>query len=91
MGKVCEAFGAAWSAVGLQKEAIERYSRALKTEDGGASLSALEQLGYCEVRLNCRFIRRSAKDVSENLSQPLKLHLPNCIPVSELERCGRRF
>ena len=49
-GAVAEAFGAAWSAAEAPRTAIAWYERALKAQDGTASLRAAEQLGNLRVR-----------------------------------------
>ena len=49
-GAVAEAFGAAWSAAEDPDAAIAWYERALRANDGTASLRAAEQLGNLRVR-----------------------------------------
>jgi tetratricopeptide (TPR) repeat protein len=51
MGAVAEAFAVAWNAAGDREQAVRWYERALKGEDGSASLKASEQLGNLRVRL----------------------------------------
>jgi len=50
MGAVAEAFGVAWAEAGDRARAIEWYDRALRCNDGSASLKASEQLGNLMAR-----------------------------------------
>jgi hypothetical protein len=50
-GRVANAFGEAWLALGQRKKAEEWYDRAIKANDGMAPIRAAEQLANVRVRL----------------------------------------
>jgi tetratricopeptide (TPR) repeat protein len=50
MGAVAEAFAVAWDAAGDREQAISWYERAVRANDGSASLKAQEQFGNLRVR-----------------------------------------
>ena len=58
MGAVAEAFAVAWDAAGDPGAAIDWYARAVRANDGSASLKAQEQLGNLRVR--CAWTRLQA-------------------------------
>lgn len=61
-GRVAEAFGDAWAAVGDRKAALHWYKRALEANDGGASVHSAEQRANLEVRLAWETVEQAAKD-----------------------------
>lgn len=58
-GQVAEAFAAAWEQANDKAKAITWYERALKTEDGGASLKSCERLGNLRPRLAWEQVKRA--------------------------------
>jgi tetratricopeptide (TPR) repeat protein len=51
IGAVAESFGLAWAEAGDPARAVSWYERALATNDGSASIKAIEQLGNLRLRL----------------------------------------
>ena len=79
VGKVAEAFGAAWDASGNVPEAIGWYEKAVAAPDASASMKALEQLANVRVRAafervpldlspkNAAKARAARKEIVENI------------------------
>jgi hypothetical protein len=57
-GAVAEAFGHAWKEAGDRDEAMRWYERAMRAEDGTATLRAPEQLANLRVRAAWRAVER---------------------------------
>lgn len=75
-GDVAESFAAAWAAAGAIEQAIEWYQRALRAEDGKASIKATEQLGNLQVRHAWYGVstgRLSADDAREEIARTITL------------------
>jgi tetratricopeptide (TPR) repeat protein len=51
IGLVAEAFGLAWEAAGDRSKAVDWYERAVESNDGSASLKALERFSNVRARL----------------------------------------
>ena len=60
-GHVAEAFGAAWDATGNAEAAVEWYERAVKSDDGTATLRAVEQLANVRTRVEAEKARDAAQ------------------------------
>lgn len=59
IGSVAEAFGWAWSQVGDKEAACSWYDKALKANDGTASIKCIEQLHNLRVRQAWDHVRRA--------------------------------
>jgi tetratricopeptide (TPR) repeat protein len=64
-GEVAAAFGRAYGEIGDFENAVQWYTVAVRAEDGGAGLRALEQLGNMRARLGEKIYRRDPDDASE--------------------------
>ena len=64
-GEVARSFGMAWDAAKDSDKAIEWYERALKAEDGGASLKSYEQLANLRVRQAWRQVEEAGRQLDE--------------------------
>jgi hypothetical protein len=62
-GEVARSFGMAWDAAKDSDKAIEWYERALKAEDGGASLKSYEQLANLRVRQAWRQVEEAGRQL----------------------------
>ena len=64
-GEVARCFGVAWDAAKDSDKAIAWYERALKAEDGGASLKSYEQLANLRVRQAWRQLDGAGRQLDE--------------------------
>ena len=64
-GEVARCFGVAWDAAKDSDKAIVWYERALKAEDGGASLKSYEQLANLRVRQAWRQLDGAGRQLDE--------------------------
>ena len=64
-GEVARCFGVAWDAAKDSDKAIAWYERALKAEDGGASLKSYEQLANLRVRQAWRQVDGAGRQLDE--------------------------
>lgn len=64
-GEVARCFGMAWAAAKDPGKAIAWYERALKAEDGGASLKSYEQLANLRVRQAWRQVEEAGLQLDE--------------------------
>jgi tetratricopeptide (TPR) repeat protein len=64
-GEVARCFGMAWDAAKDSDKAIAWYERALKAEDGGASLRSYEQLANLRVRQAWRQVDEAGRQLDE--------------------------